>query len=146
VPSVSAGYTKDMSTRDGDILPSKPTIPHYYGDSVRIIFVLSAVIILVAQSMGIIASFSTFIAVLASALLVIAAGITNPTQMWIHWLNALLALAGTLFFGTVSLEHYRLGTELLNLSFIANELLAILSLIALYLSTKTLRGFYLNVF
>jgi hypothetical protein len=135
-------FEGDGSTR----VPPHQRITHYHGDGVRILFVISAVIILVSHSVGLVSSFSSIGAVVAAALLIIAAGITSPAQKWIHWVNALFALTGTLIFGVAALEHYRLGTEFLNPSFIVIEILSLLSLAALYLTTKTVRAFYLNIF
>ncbi|MFA6969379.1 MAG: hypothetical protein WC217_02145, partial [Candidatus Paceibacterota bacterium] len=76
--------------------------------------------------------------------LVIAAGITNPDEGWIHWLNAIIAVWGTLLFGMTAVSRYRLGAHILDSSFIYVEALALLSLIALYLTTRTIRGFRLR--
>ncbi len=116
-------------------------IPHYYGDQVRILFVAGAVLLLVAQSTGADLPLSTTGAVVSAVLLVIAAGVTNPVQYYgIHWLNALIAIAGTLVFGISAVNHYRSGTSIFDPSFIYIETIAILSLIALYLTTRTIRG------
>ncbi|MDE2021975.1 MAG: hypothetical protein KGI71_03670, partial [Patescibacteria group bacterium] len=57
---------------------------------------------------------------------------------------AILAITGTLLFGTTAVEHYRAGMSLLDPSFIYVEALALLSLFALYLTTRTIRGFHLH--
>ena len=113
---------------------------HYHGDEVRMIFFMSALVLIVAQSTGADLPFSTMGAVSSAVLLVIAAGITNPDQPWIHWLNALLAAAGTILFSTTAIEHYNAGMNILAPSFLYTEALALLSLIALYFTTRTIRG------
>jgi hypothetical protein len=128
----------------GDGVPQHREIPHYHGDSVRILFVLSAVVIIVAQSTGAELPFTTFEAVLAAIVLVVTAGVTNPKQGWIHWLNALLAVWGTLAFGTSAIAHYRTGMNFFDPSFTYIEALALLSLLALYFTTRTIRGFHLR--
>jgi hypothetical protein len=115
-------------------------IPHYHGDEVRIVFVVGAVVLIVAQSTGANLPLSTIGAVVSAAVLVIAAGVTNPAQSLIHWFNALLSFSGTLLFGTTAIDHYRAGTSFLDPSFIYIETLALLSLVALYLTTRTIRG------
>ena len=128
----------------GASVPRKREIPHYHGDEVRVIFVVSALIIIVAQSTGAELPFSTAGAVVSAVILVIAAGITNSELSWIHWVNTLLAIAGTLLFGTSAIERYRAGINLTDPSFIYLEVLALLSLIALYFTTRTIRGRFLR--
>ena len=132
-----------MDTYEGGALESVPPrhkIPHYHGDSVRILLVLAALTLLVAATVGAALPLSTTNAVICAALLVLAAGVTNPEQAWIHWVNLLLALGGTLLFGVSAVEHYRAGGSLADTSFAFIEALALLSLIALYFTTKTVRG------
>ncbi len=125
----------------GDPVPVRHGIPHYYGDQVRVLFVAGAVLLLVAQSTGADLPLSTTGSVVSAVLLVIAAGITNPIQYYgIHWLNALIAILGTLVFGISAVNHYRSGTSLFDPSFVYTEAIALLSLIALYLTTRTIRG------
>lgn len=126
----------------GTNVPHKREIPHYHGDEVRVIFVISALVIVIAQSTGADLPFSTVGAVISSAVLVIAAGVTNPAVLWIHWFNALLAFGGTILFGTSAVDRYRAGISFLDTSFIYLEALALLSLIALYLTTRTIRGIF----
>jgi hypothetical protein len=78
---------------------------------------------------------------MSAVLLVITAGITNPAEGWIHWMNAFIAVFGTLLFGTTAVGHYRAGTSIFDASFLYIEALALLSLIALYFTTRTIRGF-----
>ena len=127
----------------GNISP-RLEIPHYHGDNTRILFVMSAILIIVAKSTGAYLPLSTTVAVIAAIVLVIVAGITNPRQGEIHWINALLAASGTIIFGVSAINHYRAGVGLLDPSFIYVEILALLSLISLYFTTRTIRGFYLR--
>ncbi len=119
-------------------------IPHYHGDAVRALFMLGAIVLIVAESIGVNLPLSVTGVVVAAALLVIAAGITNPTAQWIHWLNALLAITGTLLFGTSVIEQYRAGANTMSLSFVFLEALALVSLFALYFTTRTIRGLWLR--
>lgn len=121
-------------------MPRRREIPHYHGDEARVVFVASAVVLIIAQSVGAELPLSTFGSVVAAAVLVIAAGVTNPAQTGIHWFNALLSLTGTILFGTTAVDHYRTGTSFFDPSFIYVEALALLSLAALYLTTRTIRG------
>jgi len=126
----------------GEQVPRHREIPHYHGDETRVLFVISAVILIVAKSTGGDIPLTAFATVVSAVILVVAAGITNPAQFWIHWLNALLAVYGTILFGTTAVEHYRAGLSIFDGSFIYVETLALLSLIALYFTTRTVRGLH----
>lgn len=129
---------------EGMSVPRKRDIPHYHGDEVRALFLVGAVVTIFAQSTGADLPLSTGAAVVGAAALVIAAGITNPNQVWIHWVNGALALFGTLLFGRTAVNHYREGLSALDSSFIYVEALAFISLVALYFTTRTLRGILLR--
>lgn len=121
-------------------VPPRRSVPHYHGDEVRVLFFISAIVLIVAQSTGADLPLSTVGIVVSAVLLVIAAGVTNPLQYGIHWVNALLAITGALFFGMAAVDNYRAGINLLNPSFVYVEALALLSLMALYFTIRTIRG------
>lgn len=125
----------------GEHVPQRHRIPHYHGDAVRALFFAGAIILIVAQSTGADLRLSTTGAIAFAILLVVAAGITNPAKSWIHWLNAFIAVIGTLFFGTTAVEQYRADVSIFDTSFVYIEALALLSLVALYFTTRTIRGF-----
>lgn len=127
---------------DGDVIPQRHHIPHYHGDAVRALFVASAIVLIVARSTGVDLPLSTFGTVSTAVALVIAAGITNPASFWIHWINAGLAMVGTILFGMSAVDHYRLGISVFDPSFTYIEALALLSLLALYFTTRTIRGLH----
>lgn len=118
------------------ILPTGPE--HYYGDAVRIMFIVAAVIIFVMQFMSIETPFSSFGLILVILCLVIAAGLTNPVQVWIHWVNVVLSAFGIVTFGGLALERFRAVTFSVEHALIG--FLVVIFVAALYLSTKTLRG------
>ena len=124
----------------GESVPPKREIPHYHGDESRAVFFIGALVLVFAASIGAELPLSTTGAVVAAILLVITAGVTNPASAAIHWTNAFLAVVGTLLFGTSAVNHYRAGVSLLDKSFIFIEALALLSLVALYFTTRTIRG------
>lgn len=137
-------FEGDGGDSSGESVPPRREIPHYHGDGVRVLFVVGAVVLIIAQSTGADLPLGTTVAVFSAVLLVVAAGITNPAQFWIHWLNALLAISGTLLFGTTAVEHYRAGLSAFDSSFVYIETLTLLSLIALYFTTRTIRGLYMR--
>lgn len=124
----------------GERIPSHREIPHYHGDEARVLFVVGAIILIVAQSTGADLPLSTISSVASAVLLVIAAGITNPAQYGIHWANAVISVIGALLFGTFAVDHYRAGVSIFDSSFVYVEVLALLSLLALYFTTRTIRG------
>jgi len=124
---------------EGERIPQHRTMMHYHGDQVRAIFFMAAIVLIVAQSTGADLPLSTIGAVLTAVVLVVAAGVTNPEQSSIHWMNACLAIAGTLMFGTTAVARYRGGMSIFDFSFIYIEMLALLSLVALYFTTRTIR-------
>jgi hypothetical protein len=128
----------------GESVPPRHRIPHYHGDQARVLFVVCAVVLIIAQSTGAELPLSTLGAVMAAVLLVVTAGITNPAQGWIHWLNEFIAMTGVLLFGTSAVSHYRAGASIFDTSFAYIEALALLSLIALYFTTRTIRGFHMR--
>lgn len=125
-------------------VPPRRQRPHYHGDEVRRLFMVGALVIIFAQSTGAALPLSTFGAVVSATALVIAAGITYNRLNWIHWVNALFAVLGTLVFGMAAVTRYRAGTSAFDLSFIYIEALAFLSLVALYYTTRTIRGIMLR--
>jgi len=124
----------------GERVPPHHNILHYHGDAVRALFVASAVLLIVAKSTGADLPLSTFGTVVTAVVLVVAAGITNPSLSWIHWLNFFIAAYGTILFGTTAVDRYRAGASAFGYSFIYIEALALISLLALYFTTRTIRG------
>lgn len=113
-------------------------IPHYHGDVVRVVFVLSAALMFLAEMIGGSLPFSTAATVFIIIILVISAGITNPAQLWIHWVNLFISLTGLMLFGSTTLTRFRTEAPL-NESLIVG-ILSVMFLVALYLSTRTVRG------
>ena len=118
--------------------------PHYHGDEVRALFVVGAILIIFAQSTGADLPLSTGGAVLSAVALVIIAGITSPKLSGIHWVSAFAAVFGTLLFGRAAVANYREGVSVFEPSFIYVEALAILFLVALYFTTRTIRALLLR--
>jgi len=128
----------------GERVPPHHSMPHYHGDAVRALFVIGAVLIIVAQSTGADLPLSTAGAVVSAIMLVIAAGITNPAVGWIHWINSFFAVYGTLLFGVTAVDHYRAGVSIFAPAFFYIEGIALISLMALYFTTRTIRGIFLR--
>ncbi len=119
-------------------------VTHYHGDHVRLLFMSAAVLLFLTNITGAELPFSTGGSIVIIVILVIAAGITNPAQMWIHWFNITLSALGVMLFGGISLASLHNGFAIFsNTGFVA--LLAINFLVALYFSTRTLRGLMVPV-
>ena len=116
---------------------SHPT--HYHGDTVRILFLSAAALIFATRFIGNELPFSFGAIMLLVLALVIAAGITNPAQRWIHTVNMLLAVAGTITFGGLAFARIDAVEKLFSEDGLV-ALIAFLFLAALYFATRTVRG------
>ncbi|HRH24126.1 MAG TPA: hypothetical protein PK109_00855 [Candidatus Paceibacterota bacterium] len=111
---------------------------HYYGDIVRILFVVAAALLFLSQFIG--EPFMTsFSALTLAVILVVAAGLTNPVQAWIHWVNIFLSGLSLILFGAIAIARYReTGTMFGSTAIVM--ILVLVFLFALYNAIKTLRG------
>ncbi len=131
-----------MSEDTPSIESYKQQIPHYHGDTVRILFVTAAGLMFLAELFDGRLPFSSGAMVLMIILLVVAAGITNPVQIWIHWVNLAFSLVGLMLFGGVALTRFRTDQPFNESILVA--CLAAVFLVALYLATRTVRGLMLH--
>ncbi len=114
--------------------------PHYYGDVVRGLFVLGAILMLLTLPIFSAATpFPAPVSLAIIAVLGLAAGFTSPEHKWTASLNLAIALSGVLGFGYHAVRSYALRTPA-DLFFWINQVLALVFLIALYYSAKTARG------
>lgn len=112
---------------------------HYHGDMVRALFITEAVLIFLTRFIGTQMPFSTGGLMMVIIILIIAAGITNPVQQWIHWLNVGIAALGLLLFGGIALARLQSAADLVT----HNGLVAIIAMsfiASLYFTTATVRG------
>lgn len=111
---------------------------HYYGDRVRQLFLVGGVIMLIG-----IPFFNDYlpvpaiISLSAALLVVIVAGLTNPLQRWVMFIDVPVSLIAALSFEYHAIS--RIG-DIPWLLFGIDQILALLFFFALYFSTKTLRG------
>lgn len=112
---------------------------HYYGDYVRVLFVVAAVLILGSQFIK--APFLTPVAALIfSVVLVLAAGLTSPVLASIQWINVVISGLALFFFGSIALTRYQETHSIYSGSNLVIIILTIIFMVALYLATRTLRG------
>lgn len=119
-------------------------IPHYHGDEARALFLIGALLLVIAASLGVALPLSPAGAVVAAIILAVAAGITSPAQVWIHFVNTALAALGALLFGIAAVHNFQSGIPFTDFSFAFIEVLALISLLALYSTTRTVRGLLLH--
>lgn len=116
-----------------------PQIPHYYGDAVRVIFVIGAVFILWGlPTMTELLRMPIAVSIIGIAALGIAAGITNPAQRFSLRLNAALSVIFLVAF--TYMAWYAHAQGLGGTIEFANQIGAVLFLVAAYFSVKSLRG------
>lgn len=118
---------------------------HYYGDEIRKVFLAIGVIMLLGLpyfSKNI--NVGGFISVFGIVAVNLFAGMTSPRRKSIVLFDALIALIGTSFFELTAFFRFDFIGNIFDGYFWFNEIIAILFFVALYLSTKTLRGMSLN--
>jgi len=120
------------------------TPQHYYGGIVRFLFMVAAVIML--MGLPTVKSYThlpTLFSVVAILVLGLAAGFTNPKQLWGAVVNAVIALVGFVIFESYSVwayGHYSATDKF----FIVTLALGFIFLFAVYFSVKTVRGLWLE--
>lgn len=113
---------------------------HYYGDVVRFLFLLAAVIMLITLPfLNPNLPVPLILSILIILTIGLVAGVTNPLQK-----STSVITTGISSIALVVFEYYAVTTYLAssftNLLFIVNQTLALIFLFALYYSTKTLRA------
>lgn len=129
-----------------DFAPKKsvtaPQIPHYYGDIVRRLFLISGVIVLITlpfnnNILPIHISLTTLLVII----LIFFAAITNPFQKWVAFVNVGISILAVLTFEYFAVSGY--SGEEINL-FMVRQILSVIFFFALYYSGKTLRAMLLK--
>ena len=115
-----------------------PSIPNYYGDYVRRLFIGAAVAMLVLlpflmRYMPLTLPFE----IVGIVVLIVLAALTNPKKEWIMIVNSVVAGLGVAVSETLALLAYLDGETFI---FFARESLAFIFIFALYFSLKTARA------
>lgn len=118
-------------------MPKK--ISHYYGDVVRKLFILAAVVMIGGLPFFINQIDQPLpVALVAIILIGAAAGLTSPRHSWTAVMNVIVAVSGVVIFERYAVDwHSSYGVA--DNFFWINQLLAVIFLFALYFSLKTLR-------
>ncbi len=124
-------------------LRTTPSIPHYYGDYVRQLFMIASAMMLI---------FSPFLTMtLPGALpfeiggaiaIAILGALTNPLKQISMLANSIASIAGIITYELLAINAFYEGHIL---AFIEREALALIFLFALYFSLKTFRNMVLHL-
>src|SRR3989344_5145857 len=128
------------SASEPKMLEIRRRIPHYYGDNVRVFFVIGAALILLLLPFYPDDIFvSTPAALIAIVIFTGAAGLTNPKHAWTWALNMIIASIAFVLFGYSAILSY-IKYSAFEPLFWANQTLALNFLLAFYFAIKTMRG------
>lgn len=124
------------------VTQSKPA--HYYGDIVRILFLVACAVMLVGLPAFLgYTHLPTIVSVFAMLILGCAAGLTNPNQLWSAVLNVIISVFGFMVFESFAVIAY---TNAESFPFLASNLcLGFIFIAAVYYSVKTVRGMYTRI-
>ena len=118
---------------------------HYYGDTVRKFFLAAGLVMLLAALRDQeFLSLYLFVGVVAVLALTVLAGLTSPQTRKVMVTDGAVSGFMFLLFEYLAVSAY-VGTQnFLGELFLLRQLLAVIFLAALYFSTKTLRGVFLD--
>lgn len=120
------------------VMFKKSGIPHYYGDSVRIMFVSCAIVYALSMPLfGNLIPSTTAIGIAIVLALILLAGITSPTMKWLMFVNAAVAAVGIYFLQSAAIFFLDSDSKVL---FTLRELCVVLLLFAFYYSVKSFRS------
>lgn len=121
--------------------PRKRGIPHYYGDIVRKYLLFTGAMLLVAILVDKeLLSFYLFVGIFGVLVLTILAGLMSPKITSAIFTNAIISALMFLMFEYFAIDAYLRSQTFLDSIFILRQAIAVAFLVALYFSTKTLRG------
>lgn len=116
-------------------------IPHYYGDIIRLIFIIAAVFMLIVLPIfKDTIPFPLTASVFSIMLIGLLAGLTNPRIIIVTAFDTICAVSGFIIFEYIAVSYFDSDFWYA----FTNQILAILLFISLYYSTKTLRAFFLS--
>ncbi len=116
------------------------SLRHYYGDTVRTLFILAAIIIfLIVPFGGSSDPQMTVMLIATSIILTLFAGLTSPKTYTVALIDSLISGIGCFIFEILAVGAYQ-STTMTETAFFVFQALAIIFLLALYFSIKTARG------
>ena len=135
----------DMKAFDGhdtsgkDVQAEPPA--HYYGDIVRELFFTIGILMLVALPLFYNQiRMSAYTAVFSILIINVLAGFTTVNQRVSILFDLIVSLIGLFMFEMIAVFQFNAYNNFFDPYFLFNQILALIFFIALYYSTKTLRG------
>lgn len=114
--------------------------PHYYGNLIRKYLFLAGFIIMIAALIDSeLRSFYLIVGLFGVVSITVLAGLTSPQKRGIMFIDVLVSAIMFLIFEYFAIAAYVRSENFLNEIFFFRQLLAVVFLIALYYSTKTMR-------
>ncbi len=114
------------------------TIPHYHGDKVRFLFLLTVALGFIGIPFwGHLVPFGTMFEVVGGIVLVVLAGLASPHSKWVMVLSVIAAAFGAFLLEISAISFH--DTDSIRL-LLAREAGALMLAAALYYSVKTLRA------
>lgn len=121
-----------------------PKNPHYYGDTVRKLFLAGGVIALVFRPIyPDLIPLNSFLFIIAMLIIAIIAGMTNPEKYWTMISDLVIAGIAFIIFEYSAVSEYTTVNNLTFL-FLVQQSLGLIFFFALYYSSKTVRAMYLK--
>lgn len=135
---------KDYGVDKNKINKKERKSPHYYGDAVRRLFLIGALIMsislpFISELIEGYVHFSLFIIILLG----LVAGLISPKRKLVISFNLIISLAAVGVFEYYAVDVYS-TSSINNFFFWINQILAVNFLLALYYSSKTFRGVILD--
>lgn len=121
----------------------KGLVRHYYGDIVRLCFVAAGLLLLVTILVDKeLLSLYLTIGVVGVLGMVVLAGLTSPRTFVVLIIEAVVAGLAFIFFEYVAIARYEAVESLDDGIFFLRQALALIFLVALYFSVKSIRGMW----
>jgi len=126
--------------RDEETLPPEKMHPHYYGTLVRKYLFFAAFIIMIGALVDSeLRSFYIFVGLFGVVGVTVLAGLTSPQKRAIMSIDVLVSATMFLIFEYFAIDAYARYEDFSNTIFFFRQLIAVVFLITLYYSTKTIR-------
>ena len=134
--------SSDMSPIGPSTHSVLPKVRHYYGDTVRSLFLVAGLLLLAEFLFDRdFLQFNFTIGILGVLILTFLAGYTSPESKIVVFWNVLFSSVAFFFSEYLALADYSQKETILRVVFLLRQGVAILFLLALYFSVKTWRGF-----
>ncbi len=121
--------------------PGERPVAHYYGDHVRSLFIAAGILLLISIPIDkVLLPLNVVIGVAAVLVMTVLAAYTNPREKFSIFADSIIAALLFISFEYFAIEAYLGAGTFFNTIFLLREGIALLSLLALYFSIKSLRG------